>query len=103
MIATVRTNKLFNGKIYAKDNPNSCVVDVDNKIEFSIKMGYADIECNVKRKSQGFYANEVIIQVSNFKHFFTPYTCGQYATKKWQIYVDLKFKTFKTLPNLNKV
>ena len=50
MIATVRTNKIFNGKVYAKDNPNSCVTDVDNGIEFSIKMGYNDIECNVKRK-----------------------------------------------------
>ena len=38
MIATVRTNKIFNGKIYAKDNPNSCVVDVENAIEFDIKM-----------------------------------------------------------------
>merc|ERR1712241_736919 len=62
MIATVRTNKIFNGKIYAKDNPNSCVVDVENAIEFDIKMGYNDIECNVKRKSQGVYTNEVIIQ-----------------------------------------
>ena len=43
MIATVRTNKIFNGKIYAKDNPNSCVVDVDSAIEFNIKMGYNDI------------------------------------------------------------
>uniref|UniRef100_A0A0K2U2F7 Putative LOC100169340 [Acyrthosiphon pisum] n=1 Tax=Lepeophtheirus salmonis TaxID=72036 RepID=A0A0K2U2F7_LEPSM len=62
MVATVRTNKIFNGKIYAKDNPNSCVVDVQNGIEFSIKMAYNDIECNVKRKSDGVYANEVIIQ-----------------------------------------
>ncbi|QQP39825.1 Putative LOC100169340 [Caligus rogercresseyi] len=62
MIATVRTNKIFNGKIYAKDNPNSCVVDVQNGIEFSIKMDYNDIECNVKRESDGVYANEVIIQ-----------------------------------------
>lgn len=62
MIATVRTNKIFNGKIYAKDNPNSCVVDVENGIEFSIKMAYNDIECNVKRKAQGVYSNEVIIQ-----------------------------------------
>ena len=62
MIATVRTNKIFNGKIYAKDNPNSCVVDVENAIEFEIKMGYNEIECNVKRKSQGVYTNEVIIQ-----------------------------------------
>ena len=50
MIATVRTNKIFNGKVYAKDNPNSCVTDVENGIEFSITMGYNDIECNVKRK-----------------------------------------------------
>ena len=63
-IHSFRTNKIFNGKIYAKDNPNSCVVDIEDKIEFSIKMGYNDIECNVKRKSQGFYSNEVIIQVS---------------------------------------
>ena len=62
MIATVRTNKIFNGKIYAKDNPNSCVVDVESGIEFKIQMGYNDIECNVKRKSQGVYSNEVIIQ-----------------------------------------
>ena len=62
MIATVRTNKIFNGKIYAKDNPNSCVVDVEAGIEFSIKMAYNDLECNVKRKTQGVYTNEVIIQ-----------------------------------------
>ena len=64
MIATVRTNKIFNGKVYAKDNPNSCVTDVDNGIEFSIKMGYNDIECNVKRKGGYFqmpnYCNFVI-------------------------------------------
>ena len=57
MIATVRTNKIFNGKVYAKDNPNSCVVDVDSGIEFSIKMGYNDIECNVKRK--GWYISHI--------------------------------------------
>jgi len=63
MIATVRTNKIFNGKIYAKDNPNSCVVDVESGIEFKIAMGYNDIECNVKRQARGsVYSNEVIIQ-----------------------------------------
>ena len=43
MVATITTNKIFSGKIYAKDNPNSCVVDVENAIEFNIKMGYNDI------------------------------------------------------------
>ena len=28
MVATITTNKIFTGKIYAKENPNSCVVDV---------------------------------------------------------------------------
>ena len=59
MIATVRTNKIFNGKVYAKDNPNSCVTDVENGIEFSIKMGYNDIECNVKRK--GMYSHNYVV------------------------------------------
>ena len=59
MIATVRTNKIFNGKVYAKDNPNSCVTDVENGIEFSIKMGYNDLECNVKRK--GMYSSKLIL------------------------------------------
>ena len=63
MIATVRTNKIFNGKIYAKDNPNSCVVDVKDGIEFRIAMGYNDIECNVKRKERGMYTNEVGIKI----------------------------------------
>ena len=31
MEATTTTNKIFTGNIYAKDNPNSCVVDVDRE------------------------------------------------------------------------
>ena len=59
MIATVRTNKVFNGKIYAKDNPNSCVVDVKGDIQFSISMAYNDIGCDVQRESLGVYTNQV--------------------------------------------
>jgi len=62
MVATITTNKIFTGKIYAKDNPNSCVVDVDGDIEFSISMAYNDLECNVKREALGVYTNQVIIQ-----------------------------------------
>jgi len=62
MVATITTNKIFTGKIYAKDNPNSCVVDVKGDIEFSIKMAYNDIECDVKREALGVYTNQVIIQ-----------------------------------------
>ena len=59
MVATITTNKIFSGKIYAKDNPNSCVVDVENDIQFSISMTYNDIGCDVKREGLGVYTNQV--------------------------------------------
>ena len=59
MVATITTNKIFSGKIYAKDNPNSCVVDVENEIQFSISMTYNDIGCDVKREELGVYTNQV--------------------------------------------
>ena len=84
MIATVRTNKIFNGKVYAKDNPNSCVTDVENGIEFSITMGYNDIECNVKRKGMKLFKCNLLaryykdisnlsIQTSATKSYFYSY------------------------------
>ena len=62
MVATITTNKIFTGKIYAKDNPNSCLVDVEGAIEFSISMAYNDLECDVKRERLGVYPSQVIIQ-----------------------------------------
>ena len=59
MVATITTNKIFSSKIYAKDNPNSCVVDVENEIQFSISMTYNDIGCDVKREELGVYTNQV--------------------------------------------
>jgi hypothetical protein len=35
MVATITTNKIFTGKIYAKENPNSCVVDV--KVPYALQ------------------------------------------------------------------
>ena len=66
MVATTTTNKIFTGKIYAKDNPNSCVVDVDEDIEFSISMAYNDIEFNMKREALGVYTNQVGLLAQNF-------------------------------------
>ena len=66
MVATITTNKIFTGKIYAKDNPNSCVVDVDEDIEFSISMAYNDLECNMKRESLGVHTNQVGLLALNF-------------------------------------
>ena len=66
MVATITTNKIFSGKIYAKDNPNSCVVDVENDIQFSISMTYNDIGCDVKREGLGVYTNQVEISIVFF-------------------------------------
>lgn len=62
MVAKIKTSKLFNGKIYAKGNPNSCVQDVRGSLEFELEMAYDDVECNVKQQGLGRYMNDVIIQ-----------------------------------------
>lgn len=62
MIAKIRTSKLFDGKVYAKGAPNSCSNDVKNALEFELRMGYQDIECNVRQNGLGRYLNDVVIQ-----------------------------------------
>ncbi|GLH02153.1 Uncharacterized protein GBIM_08192 [Gryllus bimaculatus] len=62
MVARIKTSKLFNGKIYAKGSPNSCVNDVRSSLEFDLRMGYDDVECNVRQQGLGRYLNDVVIQ-----------------------------------------
>jgi len=62
MVAQVKTSKLFNGKIYAKSKPNSCVNDVSNTLDFEISMPFHDVMCDVKQVDAGSFANDIIIQ-----------------------------------------
>jgi len=62
MTANIRTTTLFDGKVYAKGSPVTCMEDISNSMEFSITMRYTDIECGVEREGLGGYINEVIIQ-----------------------------------------
>ncbi|XP_063988644.1 uncharacterized protein LOC135168415 [Diachasmimorpha longicaudata] len=62
MVARIQTSKLFNGKVYAKGSPNSCVQDIKGALEFELKMAYDDLECNVKQQGLGKYLNDVVIQ-----------------------------------------
>ncbi|XP_015114772.1 uncharacterized protein LOC107039582 [Diachasma alloeum] len=62
MVARIQTSKLFNGKVYAKGSPNSCVQDIKGALEFELKMAYDDLECNVKQQGLGRYLNDVVIQ-----------------------------------------
>ena len=62
MTANIRTSSLFDGKVYAKGSPVTCMEDIESSLEFSITMKYTDIECGVEREGLGGYINEVIIQ-----------------------------------------
>lgn len=62
MVAFVRTSKMFNGKVYVKSRPNSCVTDVLNSLDFEIRMAYHDLNCDVKQQGNGEFANDIVIQ-----------------------------------------
>ncbi|XP_022919452.1 uncharacterized protein [Onthophagus taurus] len=62
MVAKIQTSKLFDGKIYAKGSPKSCVRDIKNSLEFELEMAYDDVECNVRKNGLGRYVNDVVIQ-----------------------------------------
>jgi len=62
MVASIQTNKLFSGKIYAKSKPNSSVTDVTNSLNFDLSMPYHDLMCNVIQREAGKFVNDIIIQ-----------------------------------------
>lgn len=62
MVARVKTSKIFNGKIYAKGSPNTCVNDIEDALEFELRMSYNDIDCDVERTTASRYSNDVVIQ-----------------------------------------
>ena len=64
MVAHVRTNRVFSGRMYGRSRPNSCVVDVERSLDFKLKLGYNDINCDVAKDSGGGkFSSEVVIQV----------------------------------------
>ena len=67
MGANIVTSVRFDGKIYAKGSPLSCVEDIENSLNFNITFGYNDIECGVEREGPGVYSNEVVIQHHGMK------------------------------------
>ena len=63
MVAHVRTNRVFSGRMYGRTRPNSCVVDIDRSLDFELKLGYNDIDCDVVNRGPGKFTSEVVIQV----------------------------------------
>ena len=62
MVARVRTSKMFSGKIYTKSRPHSCIVDVKDKLEFELTVGYNDVNCDVERSGEGQFLADVVLQ-----------------------------------------
>lgn len=62
MVARVKTNKIFNGKIYAKNSPLSCMNDISNSMDFELSMAFNDA-CSINRStSNGLFTNEIVLQ-----------------------------------------
>ncbi|XP_050723631.1 uncharacterized protein LOC127002106 [Eriocheir sinensis] len=62
MLARISTSTLFDGKVYAKDRPNSCRVDVESSTDFSITLPYNDVRCDVTQKGPATFASNIVIQ-----------------------------------------
>ena len=64
MIAHIATSKIFDGKIYSRERPNSCKVDVNSSTEFSITLPYNDVKCGVTQDPPSTFTGNIVIQVS---------------------------------------
>ncbi|XP_046406452.1 uncharacterized protein LOC124171342 [Ischnura elegans] len=62
MVARIQTNRIFNGKVYVKARPNSCVLNVTNSLEFELNLGYHDLNCDVQQEAPGKFSANIIIQ-----------------------------------------
>lgn len=62
LVATISTDKVFNGKVYARNKPNSCALDVKNSLDFEITMDYADPGCGVKQEEPGRFVTDLVVQ-----------------------------------------
>lgn len=62
MVAQISTSKVFNGKVYARTRPNSCVKDITNRTEFSIDLPYNSVDCDVSQNGASEFAANIVIQ-----------------------------------------
>jgi len=62
MVAQISTSKVFNGKVYARTRPNSCVEDIANSTEFSINLPYNSVDCDVVQNGASEFAANIVIQ-----------------------------------------
>ncbi|XP_013792290.1 uncharacterized protein LOC106476169, partial [Limulus polyphemus] len=66
MKAKVVTNSFFNGKIYAKEKPKSCVLDVSQSLEFTLPILLAGSDCGTVNEEEGKFSNVLVIQSNDY-------------------------------------
>lgn len=62
MVAQISTSTVFNGKVYARTRPNSCVKDISNSTDFSITLPYNSVDCDVQRYNVSNFAASIVVQ-----------------------------------------
>lgn len=62
LVAQLSTNKVFNGKIYSKLRPSTCMHDVQDAQSFQLRMDYTDPECGVRQDEPGRFAADLVLQ-----------------------------------------
>ncbi|CAG0881310.1 unnamed protein product [Darwinula stevensoni] len=75
MLAKIKSTKLFNGKIYAKESPMGCMSSIQDSMEFELSMPYESKACKallystmgisarqVTKSLPGEYTNQIVVQ-----------------------------------------
>ncbi|KAI1289604.1 hypothetical protein HDE_09141 [Halotydeus destructor] len=62
MRVKVLTNVLFHGKIYTRDGPTSCFMDIINDVSFDLPVQLTGQECGTRRVDEGRFSNVLVIQ-----------------------------------------
>ncbi|XP_054706608.1 uncharacterized protein LOC129216418 [Uloborus diversus] len=62
MLATVKTNSMFKGKVYAKGKPLTCSMDVRNSLEFQLPIPLTGPDCGTTSEEEGKFSNVLVIQ-----------------------------------------
>ncbi|RWS31259.1 hypothetical protein B4U80_01867 [Leptotrombidium deliense] len=62
MNAVIHSNTLFQGKVYTRDRPQSCFVDVGNAMQFSLPIQLSGDECGTITEEEGKFSNVLVIQ-----------------------------------------
>ncbi|RXG54144.1 hypothetical protein Avbf_05420 [Armadillidium vulgare] len=62
MTAKIHTSSLFDGKVYVKSRPNTCVYDAENSTSIDFTLPYNDVQCDVLQEGEGLFSANIVVQ-----------------------------------------